>query len=518
MKGFFKTIRTVSALFCVALAPLWMWYATWSEHFARYWVYMVAPVVGVMAMALWYVAMGPGAWKIRLKRFFIFAVLLVISTVVFISLTRYEGSVGGSSLPRFVWRWAPKIDAGISSAKPSKAAPIQEQKLEGALDSPQFLGPNRDGVWAQSVASLDWKKNPPEELWRKAIGAGWSSFAVVGRRALTQEQRQDEELVTCYDLASGELLWAHSDQARLESGMGGLGPRSTPTVVGEKVYAFGGTGILNCLDLKTGKLIWRQDLGPQMQGHFPEWGKSTAPLLAGSSIVVSGAEKAGPTLLAFDAESGEESWIYEGKGASYSSPRLLEVGGVRQIVSVNGQDVCGLDPSTGEQLWFYDWPGKYPKVAQPVLVGKDQILVTAGYGMGSFLLKIQKGEAAWSVEELWKSKKMKTKFSSAVTLDGYAYGLDGGIMACIDLRTGKRMWKGGRYGFGQQLLVGDQLLVQAEQGDVALVKAQPTAYLETARIKVLNHMTWNTPTLAGRYLLLRNDREMVCYRLAKQEN
>ncbi len=537
MKGLLKTIRMVTALACVALAPLWMLYASISEHFARYWVYLVAPLVGVMAMALWYVVLGPGAWRIRLKRFVIFFLLMVLTALLFVSLTRYEGSLGGSSLPRFVWRWAPQIDADIASAEPVGSAElvelakpiglvgldgslkvmgVLEQGPEDAEDSHQFLGPNRDGVWAETLASFDWEKNPPEQLWRQAIGAGWSSFAVVGRRALTQEQRQEEELVTCYDLLTGDLLWVHSDRARLESGMGGLGPRSTLTIVGGKVYAFGGTGILNCLDLKTGELIWSQDVGQRMQGHFPEWGKSTAPLLFADLVVVSGAENTAPTLLAFAAESGKEVWVYEGRGASYSSPLLLELDGDRQIVSVNGKGVCGLDPLTGQELWAFDWPGKYPKVAQPVLVGKDQILITAGYGMGSFLLKVQKKEAVWTVDERWKSKKIKTKFSSVVILGEHAYGLDGGIMACIDIKTGKRVWKGGRYGFGQQLLVGDQLLVQAEQGAVAVVKAQPSAYVETARIKALDHMTWNTPTLAGRYLLLRNDREVVCYRLAKR--
>ena len=315
---------------------------------------------------------------------------------------------------------------------------------------------------------------------------------------------------TCYDLLSGDLLWVHSDKTRLEVTMGGIGPRSTPTIVGDKVYSFGGTGILNCLNLQTGELIWSQDIGPRMKGHFPEWGKSASPLKVENLIVVSGAEGSGSTLVAFEAETGKEVWVYKGKGSSYSSPSLLEVGGVRQIVSVNAKDVTGHIPSTGEELWRFDWPGNFPKVAQPLLVGKDQILVTASYGVGSHLLNVQKLSDGWSVDRMWKTTRLKTKFSSASLLNGYAYGLDEGIMACIDLKTGKKVWKGGRYGFGQQLLVGDQLLVQAEQGEVAIVKADPSAYEETAQIKALNHMTWNVPTLAGRYLLVRNDREVVC--------
>ncbi len=514
-----KTIRNITGLLCAAFAPLWMSYAWYSEDFARYWVYLVAPVAGVILLSLWYVVMGPDIWKKRLKRFAGFVILLLVGGGLFVSLTRYEGSVSGTSLPRFVWKWMPVVDEAIALAQPvasgGEEAGAAGEPVEGVVDSAQFLGPKRDGVWQDSPASFDWQKQAPQELWRQPIGAGWSGFAVVGRRALTQEQRREEELVTCYDLLSGDLLWVHSDTARLEASMGGLGPRSTPTVVGDRVYTFGGTGILNCLDLSSGKLIWSQDLGPQMQGHFPDWGKSTSPLVVDKLVVVSGAENAAPTLLAFDALTGKPAWVYDGRGASYSSPRLLEVDGVQQIVSINGKDATGHDPATGRELWSFAWPGKYPKVAQPLLVGADQILLTAGYGAGSFLLKVKQTAAAWSVEKIWQSKKMKTKFSSAVIRGDYAYGLDGGIMACIDLKSGKKVWKGGRYGFGQQLLVGDVLLVQTEKGGIAIVKADPAGYEELFQLQVLDHMTWNVPTLAGRYLLVRNDREVVCYRLAQ---
>lgn len=501
-----------------------MLYAWYSENFARFWVYLLAPVLGLILLMLWYVLIGPGEWRLRLKRFAVGVMVLALVTALFAGLTRYEGSTGGTSLPKFVWRWAPAVDAAIAAAKPATSDLGSESDksgvlsaAEGVVDSPQFLGVNRDGVWAEAQAGLDWQKQRPRELWRQPIGAGWSSFAVVGRRALTQEQRREGELVTCYDLLTGDLLWAHSDRARLESGMGGLGPRSTPTIVGERVYVFGGTGILNCLHLSSGKLIWSQDLGPQMKGHFPEWGKSTSPLVVDDLIVVSGAENAAPTLLAFDAISGKPAWVYDGRGASYSSPRLLEVDGVSQIVSVNGKDATGHDPVSGKELWSFAWPGKYPKVAQPLLAGTDQILLTAGYGAGSFLIEVKHKGDRWTVKELWKSKKMKTKFSSAVIRGDYAYGLDGGIMACIDLKSGKKVWKGGRYGFGQQLLVADKLLVQTEKGGIAIVKADPEAYEEIFQMQVLDHMTWNVPTLAGRYLLVRNDREVVCYELWKFE-
>lgn len=535
MKVLWNVIRVVTLLAVLAAAPLGIWRGFENEdsplHFARYWMALMLPLIGVGLLALWYLIFGWGAFGRRAKHFGIFALVALIGYVGFRAAFRYDGSTSGASLPRFAFRWAPEAihepeelpDAGTETAR----RPLEETAVEGVIDSPQFYGPNRDATWPadQVIASLDWTSKAPIELWRQPIGGGWSGFAVVGRRALTMEQRGSEEWVSCYDLLSGEVIWTHRDEARFyESAvsgakeMAGDGPRAVPTVSGDHVFTYGATGVLNCLSLETGEAIWQHLVITNLGKPLPEWGKSTSPLVIDDLglVVVTGAENGSPTLLAFRADTGEPAWRYEGQGTSYSSPRLMRLHGERQVVSVNGHDVTGHEPETGEERWRFDWPGRFPKVCQPIEAGDNRILVTASYGAGAHLLEIGKEGDTWTVDSLWKSTRLKTKFSSAVVRDGHAYALDEGRFACVNLEDGSRVWKDGKYGFGQQLLVGDALLVQAEAGYVAVVEATPAAFREISRVDALDSMTWNPPTLAGRYLLVRNDREVVCFQLPEK--
>ena len=505
-----------------------------TEHFARYWMALAMPFFGLIVLSLWYVVFGRSRFGVRLKRFGGFVFALIAGIILFAVLFRYEGSVGGSSVPKFAFRWSPK---------PIELAPELPEigetggtagAAEGAVDFLQFYGPNRDAVLPESsvTGSLDWAANPPEELWRQPIGIGWSGFAVAGNRAITQEQRAGEELVTCYDLLTGDLLWAHGDETGFyivaedeENGMkemAGDGPRAVPTIHEGKVYTYGATGVLNCLDLETGDRLWTRNVLQENYGPLPKWGKSTSPLIIDDLglVVVSAVESYQgdrtdiTTLVAYRMEDGEPAWVYEGAGASYSSPTLLELHGVRQIVSVNGHGVTGHDPETGEQFWRFPWKGNMPKVGQPIPLPDNRLLVTASYGVGSHLLQIHHEEGQWSAESVWRALRLKTKFSTAAVHGGHAYALDEGTLSCVDLETSKRVWKDGKYGFGQHLLIGDKLLVQAEDGYLAMVRASPEGFEELSRIDALTSMTWNPPTLAGRYLLVRNDKEAICFKLA----
>ncbi len=529
MGDYWNKLRVVALIAALAIAPAGILWGFLTESFLRYWLVLGLPFVGLGALLVWYLIFGRAEFGRRVRVFGGIVAFFAVAAIAFQLLLRYDGSTSGASLPRFVWRWQEPDQGNLPAlAKEETDAaprPIEAGAVEGVVDSPELYGPERNAVWPPEtvIADLDWNAHPPEELWRRPIGQGWSGFSVVGRRALTMEQRGDEELVTCYDLLTGEILWTHHDEARYYNAAGpgkemaGDGPRAVPTVHGDRVFTYGATGVLNCLSLETGEAIWQRDVFDEIGKSLPEWGKSTSPLVIEPEglVVVSGPERSAPTLLAYLAETGEPVWQYDGNGASYSSPRILELGGRRQLVSVNSGDVTSHDPATGEELWLKKWEGKYPKVAQPVKVGPDRVLVTASYGAGSYLLEVKPSEnGAWSVAEIWKSTRLKTKFSTAVVREGYAYGLDEGRLACVDLADGSRVWKEGKYGFGQNLLVGDRLLIQAEDGYLAVVEATPEGFQEVARHEALDSMTWNPPTLAGRYLLVRNDREAICFKLA----
>ncbi len=523
-----NVLKYSSLAVCLAFAPFIIWKQFENEEWARYWWLILGPALGVLLLLVWYAVFANAPAKTRvLRSFWTFTSLVVVTAVLKVFFV-YDGSSGGSSLPSFRFRFAEEaIDSEIKP-EVDPAAVGDLAPAEGVVDSPQFLGPNRDGHFPDAEVSLNFAKNPPEEIWRKPIGKGWSSFSVKGARALTQEQHGDDEWVSCYELSTGRLLWKYSDEgtrfttsvdedARTMAVMGGEGPRGTPTIHGEDVFTMGSTGVLNCLDLATGKLRWSRNVLTEFSAGLPRWGKSSAPLVIDEPgiVVVTAVEGRGPTLLAYNTDTGEPVWEYEGRGASYSSPRLMEIMGEPQIVAVNGFDVTGHEPDTGVELWKFDWPQENPKVGQPLLVGEDRLLVSASYNMGTYLLQLRSDEGIWSVEPVWKTIKLKTKFSSALIKDGFAYGLNEGRFACIDLENGKQQWRGESYGFGQNLLVGDRILVQAEKGDIAVVEANPSVFIETARIDdALEGMTWNTPTLAGQYLLVRNGTEAICYRLA----
>jgi outer membrane protein assembly factor BamB len=315
---------------------------------------------------------------------------------------------------------------------------------------------------------------------------------------------------------TGRPVWAYTYPARFFQWQGGEGPRATPTIDGDRVYAYGATGVLTCLDLATGTKVWSRDVLGENHLENLVWGVSASPLVFEGKVVVTGGETVGPTLFAYDCMSGQPLWKSGTEKASYSSPILATLAGRKVIVSVNAINVTVHDAANGEQLLSVHWTEeKWPKAAQPVILPNDQVFVSAGYGMGAMLFEVKAGDdGKLAATTLWKSLRMKTQFNSAAFRDGYLYGLDDGMMACIDAATGNRKWKDGHYGSGQTLLVDDLAIIQSEPGTVILTTARPERFQELGRIAALSSKTWNQPTLAGKYLLLRNDHEAVCYELA----
>lgn len=441
----------------------------------------------------------------------------------FFSLVRIEG-VSGDMRPAFAWRWRPPRDQRLAKGLSEEGKPADatiDLTQTTAHDFPQFLGPDRNGKLSGPTLARDWRAQPPEEIWRQPIGAGWSSFAVIGPYAITQEQRGSQELVTCYELLTGKLLWAHADPGRFSEVIAGDGPRSTPTVVDGRVFTLGASGRLNCLDGATGEEIWSHDVLEENDAPNVHWGKSCSPAIIDNLVVVSAGGPEGHSLVAYDKTNGDEIWHAGDDLSSYSSPLLATLAGVRQILIVNHHALAAHDPADGRMLWRYQWQGSQPKVAQPIPVGDSQVLIASGYGIGSMLLDVEHdGDGKFSVRQAWKSHnlKLKPKFANPLLRDGFVYGLDDGrSLVCLEVASGKRRWQGGHYGHGQVLLVGDLLLVQAESGEIALVEASPERYQELSSFQAIEGKSWNNPVLAGQYLLVRNAEEAACYKLPLAE-
>lgn len=465
----------------------------------------------VLVTAVWFVVLSGFSWKSRLL-----ALLgMVLAFVGFKTLLRVDGSLDGRGLPRFTWKWTPPRDAALkASALDGTAGPGTAVTVPaGASDVCQFLGPNRDGFIHGANLARDWTSTPPKLLWRQPIGVGWSAFSVVAGRAYTQEQRGPDELVTCYELASGRMLWSHANHVRFVEWQGGDGPRATPTVQGGRVYAIGATGILDCLDAVTGNLAWSRNVLKENNASNITWGVSCSPLVLDDRVIVTAASGAA-TLLAFNRDDGTLLWKGGTDTACYASPVLATIAGRRVVVSLNAVTLTIHDPATGAMLLDYKWKeGKFPKAAQPSLLDGDRIFLTGGYGYGCVMLQIKAAGGKFSATELWQNNKLKAQFNTIGVRDGFLYGLDDGTLACVDAATGERKWKEGRHGSGQTLLVDDLMIVQDERGPVVLVEPGPDGVRELGRIAALSSKTWNHPVLAGRYLLVRNDREAACFEL-----
>lgn len=470
-----------------------------------------------LLLVLWLLALSGLRWS---RRF----LLLIVATFATAGLIygmgqslRWEGSVGGSGIPRLRWAWSQPEEASLADLQ------VQSKKVELSsskdTDYPQFLGRDRDGVAHGVDLVRDWNNHPPKELWRKSIGLGWSAFAVAGDYAITQEQREDKELVVCYELKTGNAIWKHEHDVRFADKQGGDGPRATPTIQDGRVYTVGGTGILDCIDGATGKNIWTADTLADHQLTNLIWGKSCSPLIFEDKVIVTGGKEKRDCLLAYDRQSGKPLWHVGDDAASYSSPVLATLDGQQQVLSVNAESVTGHDPKDGKVLWKFPWPGEMAKVSQPMPLPGDHIFLSAGYKVGCVLLHVKRGsDEQWSTEPVWTGRnRMCTQFSNVVISHNCAFGIDCRDLTCIDLETGERRWKGKTYNFGQVMLVGDLIVVQAEDGYVALVEANPNEFKELARLAALHEKTWNNPVLSGPYLLLRNDKEAVCYQVAVQE-
>lgn len=457
---------------------------------------------GTLALFGWLVLFSRLPGRLRLRIF------LAVAAVVAIGFLLFEiQGVDGNLVPIVGLRWGG--ERTFDGAVETGAAPVGA----GARAAyPQFYGPGRDAMLAGPRLAADWEARPPVELWRREVGEGWSSFAVVGDAAITQELRGEDEVVVRYDLESGRQVWVHADRAPFVTTVGGSGPRATPTIVGGRVYALGATGILNCLELESGRRLWTRDVLEDNGAELQDWGMPSSPLVAGDLVVVQLGRR-GTSLAAYDRYDGDIAWRGGVDPGSYSTPMLATVAGREQIVIVNQTSVAGHDPQSGEMLWREEWTDPGERVALPLQVDSDLLLVSAGYGIGSRLLRIAAEGGRFAVEEVWESRRLKSKFAPMVLHEGVVYGLDDGVLVALDPATGERLWKAGRYGHGQLLLVGDRLLIQAENGDVVLVAADPAGHRELARLEALEGKTWNPPALAGDLLLVRNNREAACYRL-----
>ncbi len=509
-------------------------------------------IVTVFVLLAWLAFFAPLRRSIGMA----LAGLLLVPIIGFAASIRQVHFTGDIE-PVLTFRWEPTQEERLAAFRKS-----QEQRLAAAgeepavaelpaaqpEDMPEYRGINRDGVVIGPPLRENWSAHPPRELWRHPCGGGYASFAAVGNLLVTIEQRGGNEAVVCYDAETGNELWSHEYPASFFEGMGGPGPRATPTIDGADVFSLGAIGDLYRLDLATGEPRWNvniltgngltttNDKGEKVPLNAI-WAMSSSPLIVEGKVIVNAGGPEGNGLVAYDRDSGDTIWKGDGldaprihkdslNRAGYSSPQLATLGGVRQVLIFDGVGLRGCSLETGDQFWFHQFdegegPGKI-NVAQPLILPDDRVFISASYGRGSAVLQVTRTGEEWSVTPDGEFEKMtmRAKFSSPVLHEGVIYGLDEGLLMAIDAKSGKRLWKrdrGAQYGHGQILLTGDRLFVLSEQGELVLVNASPDAWQEIAKLPVLQgEKTWNPPVLVRGRAYVRNHLEMAAFDLTAE--
>lgn len=473
-----------------------------TSYMGMMYLFYSFPVI-CLVFVLWAIATGNLTNRIRR----VTMVIVIFLSAGFWIFLRTDGMTGDGKHD-LNWRWAyshedrllerSAHESGTNTAAPGPAT---------GAEWPGFRGVDRDGTIHGLKIATDWTASPPVMLWRRPVGPGCSSCAIRGNLLYTQEQRGEYETVSCYDLFTGEPVWQHRDSIRFYDSHAGAGPRSTPTLAGNSVYTLGATGVLNALDNRDGSLKWSRNAASDAGVTVLTWGFTSSPLVADNRVIVALSGK----LAAYDTTGGNLVWLGPDGGASYSSPHLLTVAGVAQVLLMSAAGAVSVDPGSGSILWEYKWPVD-SRILQPAIVGNDDLLLSCEM-QGIRRVSLSKGEGGTKITDKWTSP-FAVFFNDHVIHKEFVYGYDGGNLICFDLRDGGLRWKQSRYR-GFILLLADQdiLLILHEKGDLTLVSATPEKFTELARIPAITGKTWNHPALAGNILVVRNAQEMAAFRL-----
>lgn len=401
------------------------------------------------------------------------------------------------------------------------AAPLlaAAPKAPASEDWPAWRGPLRNGVATEQGLARQWPKEGPPQLWKvDNVGEGYSTPSVAGAAIYLMGNRDGKELVLALDRAQpGKELWTAAIGPIRHDGAGYPGPRSTPTVDGDRVYALGMNGDLVALDAKNGRLLWSRKLVEEFGGAIPNWGYSESVLIDGPwALCTPGGAKA--TLAALDKQTGKTVWTSPvGDGAGYSSivPAMIE--GVKQYVQFTAQGVIGVAAADGKFLWRYNAPANgTANIATPVVAGND-VFAASGYGTGGGLVEISRQGSTLNAGEAYFTKSMKNHHGGIVLVDGFLYGAnDPGLLTCLDFKSGKDMWADRAPGKCAVVFVDGLLVTRSEEGKVSLVEATPSQFSLLGSFEQPDRSgkpAWPHPVVAGGKLYLRDQNVLMCYEL-----
>ncbi len=515
--------------------------ATWKERLGGFFALIVALVIVValsdpsmrgpgtmqITFPMGMAAFALGAVLLSRRRPLVrtgVSVLLGTAAFAFSLLLRNEGATGEYWLDTR-WRWSRSAEETMLARQteaPAKAERPERPSGVAGFEQPEwpgFRGADRAARAHGPRLATNWLAQAPRQLWRIPVGPAWSSFVVAGNFLFTQEQRGPMETVVCLEASTGREVWKQQVEARFDDPLGGPGPRATPALSKDGLFVNGATGIFLCLNPATGEVRWKQDLRKVAGRETPMWGFSASPVVAGSLVLVYAGGPGDKGVLAFDVATGALRWSAATGIDSYSSPQVSRIAGEELVLMLSNEGLVFLDPATGRERLNHAWKFSNYRALQPNVAGQDTVLLPTGMSTGTRAIRVTKTNEQLAAEELWTSRILKPDFTDLVSHRGYVYALDGGFLTCLDVKSGERKWKGGRYGKGQVLLLEESelLLVLAESGRVHLLSANPTEHAELASFQAIEGKTWNHPVVVGDRLYVRNAQEAACYVLPRAE-
>ncbi len=377
-----------------------------------------------------------------------------------------------------------------------------------AVDWPQWRGPNRDGISSETGLLASWPSNGPPVIWKTSgLGEGYSSLAIAGGKIYTQGQRGRQEFVMAFDVATGKKLWETATSRDYRNDRGD-GPRGTPTLDGDRVYAMTGDGVVACLDSATGKTIWSKNVAKEFGGEIPGWGFSESPLIDGGRLIVMPGGR-GASIVSLSKADGSLQWRSGSDHAGYSSAIIANVGGVRQIIALSGQSALSVQEDNGELLWRYTKvSNNTANIATPIY-HDGSAFVSSAYGTGCALLKL----GPRTMSEVYFSGEMKNHYSTSVLVGDYLYGYNDSILTAMQFNTGKVAWRNRSVGKGSVIYADKKLYLLGEDGVAGLAEAAPEGYKEISRFSIAKGSlpAWSPPVIADGRLYLRDQDNLVSY-------
>jgi outer membrane protein assembly factor BamB len=370
-----------------------------------------------------------------------------------------------------------------------------------AADWPQWRGPQRNGISAETGWQTRWPDAGPRRLWTARVGEGFAAVAVQEGRVYTVGNAGEKDTVYCLDARTGKPLWRHSYPCASGNYSG---PRATPTVDGNRVYTLSREAQAFCLDAASGRVIWSKDLRRETGARTPQWGFAGSPLLDGNRVLYN----VGTAGVALEKGSGRLVWQSGGGAAGYASPVLYTVGNQRGVALFTASGIVGVNPANGRRLWQYPWRTQFDvNAADPIFTG-DTVFISSNYNRGCALLRVGRGGRPAVV---WENRNMRNHFNSCVLLGGYLYGNDENTLKCIDLKTGQERWRRRGIDKGGLLAAAGHLIVLTGRGTLLVVRATPERYVEVAQAPVMQGTCWTPPVLANGALYCRShEGELVC--------